>query len=189
MKTYKQIASEVSEAVKEVPEQLREIAFKTILEDALLRQTSTKTGAVRAMESQNRQTRKRRVVTGRSGIFTRAPYREDAVREEVKSAFKILSAEESGLEKFNKLELDWQKYLWVLTVASDRKIDALTNNEIAYILVKKLQVTASEKKVNNLRQKVREGFVMPTEVEGLKAWQILKKGKDLVSSGDDRDGR
>lgn len=179
MKDYKTIVGEVIEATEGIKdEKLKEMAFQKLLDHSLVNPLSSpfprKGGKTSTATGPKAQGAKKRSAT--------VAIKEASVREEVKSAFADVTPNMPGFKPLSSLKQKWEKYIWVLVVAKDKGIDAMTNTEIAYILTEKFSVGSTDKTVNNLTFKVETGYVQKRELDGARAWKVLIDGINAIKA-------
>lgn len=176
MKDYKTIVAEIVEATESIKdEKLKEIAFQKLLEHSLEPNPSHASKEAKPVDTGSfpkKANAKKRA--------TSPAVRDKVVREEVKSVFNDVTPNMPGIKSLSSLKQKWEKYIWVLVVAKEKGIDAMTNNEIAFILSEKFSVGATEKTVNNLTFKVESGFVQKRDLDGTRAWKVLIDGINWV---------
>jgi len=186
MKKYTSIVTQINEATKKIDDQkLKRIVYKRLLEDALQQDVIKIQPPTKPTTQQSGRQKKNNSSTLKKSNYAPS-YREDDVREEVQKALASVSAKpKASVAPFNEIkDVNWKKYLWVLEIGSQNGIESMTNNEIAYVLGKFLADGATEKAVNNLTFKIKDGFVGRADVNGKKAWRILSDGKELVAPKD-----
>lgn len=186
MKNYKDIISEITSATDVIKDQkIRELAFQRLLEDALGREDSEERQNVFKKPNQGPQNlespthiptpEKQRSVSKNNPA---GPYRIKAVSPQVKNAFSKFDPNQFNLKPFKQIKQKIEKYLWILEYGRKSGIETMTNNEVAYVLGEKLLESVTEKQVNNLKQKVRDGYITKWDT----GWKILQKGIDKVNS-------
>lgn len=180
-KDYKTIISEINEAVKEIEDtNLKEIAFKDLLNDALDRRESNSVSGTESVQPpQGNQPKK----SNSKRSVTEPPFRLSSVRQELRDAMEDFDPNMVGIKPLNSLKQKWEQYIWVLEIARQKGFDSLTNSEIAYVLSEKFSLGATEKQVNNLTFKAKDGIVFKREVNGVRAWKILQPGIKLIEIG------
>jgi len=131
MSDYKTIVAEIVEATENIKdEKIKEIVFQRLLDHSLGGSISTRPTEGNLEDTGKLQ--KRRVLKKNT---VSSAVRGDAVREEIKKAFTDISPNMTGLKPLKSLSQKWEKYIWVLVVAKEKGVGAMTNNEIAWVLL------------------------------------------------------
>jgi hypothetical protein len=171
MTDHKKILEAAEEAAKVVSDpELRKIAFQEIVRSALQKGDASKTAA------QNRPSPvvKKSARAKPQSKITRAL----GVRDEVKQL--DISPDEKSLPAWSSLSQDWKKFCWILESARHKNIDGLTSPEIAYLIDRVFRENFSPAQVNNLKKKIKGGFVRVVKLDvserSVDAWKILSGG-------------
>ncbi len=185
MKDYKEIISKVEVAVKDIKDEtLKKIAFERLLEHELLMNSDANSHMLKSSGQSSSPTGEEKETTKKAkkkkSTYT-GPFNIDTVRNEVKTAFQDLTANPQGQVPFDSFKQKFEKFLWVLEFGRKKGVAAMTNNEIAFVLSEKLAQPVTDKQVNNLKQKLKDGLVQVWEIDGKKAWKIVQDGINLVT--------
>ncbi len=182
MKDYEKIIQDIYKAVRVIDGKedgkLREITFERLLDDALGNHGEKKESQskLQTPHDNTQISRKKPKKVGRTTPFNRA-----MVRDEVVKALDEVTPNQSGIKTLKSLKEKWQQYLWVLEVGKLKGVASMSNAEIAYVLDDMFSLGVTEKQVNNLTFKVKEGYVQKRTIEnGLRAWRILAEGSELL---------
>lgn len=182
MKDYKSIIQSITEAVELIKDEgLKEQAFNRLMEDAL---------AINKEEARvpnNHSDASPKTTRQKSGVSS--PYTPTAIRKEVKSLFSSFDANVQGMKPLRDMKKKWEQYLWILEFARKKSVEAMTNSEIAYVLSDIVHIGGTEKQVNNLNQKIKDGYVQLREVNNIKGWKILSRGIEMVGGVSEKDNR
>lgn len=178
MSNLQAILKSAEESVQTVEDHdLRKIAFQEVLRYQLRSDEASPDKLRRGAAASSRKT------TGRSSPAPKASS-QPAIRPEV--AALDLSPDERGLVPWGNLSADWTKFCWILEAAHRRKVEALTNAEVSYLIDKIFRESKSAEVVNNLKVQTRKGMVKSVIIRSgdreYRGWKILAGGAKEVTT-------
>jgi|ERR1700677_1113903 len=176
MTDHQKILQSAEEASKVVQDpELRKIAFQEIIRSELQKaggKDPAKPAPAPAPASPAKSAKPAR--TKPQGKITRAP----GARDDVKNL--DISPDEKDLPVWSSVGQDWKKFLWLLEAARDKGVDGLTAPELAYLADHIFRENFSAAQVNNLKKKIKGGFVRVVKLtigdRNVDAWKILSNG-------------
>jgi hypothetical protein len=167
-------AEEASRAVQD-PE-LRKIAFQEIVRNELQKGDGGKL-ASKEHAAPSSIAKPAPAKPGRAKPHSKIT-RAIGTREEVTKL--DISPDEKDLPAWSSLSQDWKKFCWILEAARRKSVDGLTSPEIAYLIDRVFRENYSPAQVNNLKKKIKDGFVRVVKLtvgdRSVDAWKILSGG-------------
>jgi hypothetical protein len=171
MTDHKKILEAAEEAAKVVSDpELRKIAFQEIVRCALQKGDDSK---ATAQGNAPPAVRKPARAKPQSKITRAVGTRDEVTKLDI-------SPDEKGLPAWSSLSQDWKKFCWILETARHKNVDGLTAPEIAYLIDRVFRENYSPAQVNNLKKKIKGGFVRVVKLDvggrSVDAWKILSGG-------------